>query len=136
MEVLPKVESVELDGLRLIVVKDRSFGQIVDIMKKLQSIKNAFQADKTTVSDVRNLLDHVIDSFPTTSGRFYPTAGTVHNPDFGSGVLKVKLGEQSALGRSERLALTGIERNCSLLLREDEYELSFAEQAINRQRRH
>lgn len=42
----------------------------------------------------------------------------------------MQLGEHSALSRRKRLALCGSERNCSFLLCEDKYELSFAEQAL------
>lgn len=58
----------------------------------------------------------------------------MHRPDFESGVVKVPLGEQSALGRSKHLVLSGTDRNCSPLLYVDGYKLSFTKQSLKRQR--
>ena len=75
----------------------------------MESINKKLQADDTTLADVRALFDHVIDSFPTATPRLQPDANIVHSPDFESGLVKLQLGNNNALSRSERIALRDME---------------------------
>lgn len=63
VESLSRMDSLVIDTLRLTAAEDRYVYQLLELLKKLESINKNLLANNTTVADVRGILDFVIEFF-------------------------------------------------------------------------
>ena len=131
---LPGLKRREIAEITLTCSEDRRIDALILQLKPLMSVTKELQKDSTNTSDTRALFDAVIEEFPETCERLKPSAGIVHCPLFESALVKIQGGNYSALSFEERSAVSflRIEKRLDSIPVRD--ELSFAEQALKKQR--
>ena len=132
---LPKLNSAEVDELQSTVSENRRVDALVTRLNDLDEVTKKLQCDSTTVSDVRDLFNAVIDVFPETAFRLSSTAEIVHGPVFESAVVELQRKNNCGLSREERISVKPFEtmerRNVELC----ESSMSFVDRALSSDRR-
>lgn len=129
---IPSLNSRELDEYTLTSGENRQVDALVVQMRNLESVIKRLQNDRTTISDVRDLFNMVIDDYEETEVRLSCTADIVQSPSFQFSIVKVQRGESYAMNREERTVLKDfevIEGNNALDSTEDH---SYDERALAR----
>lgn len=79
------------------------------LLKDLESVTLKLQEERTQLSDVRGLLDAVIEKFPETFSRLSSTATIIYSHGFESAIVKVQLGKSSAMAGEERASVSALD---------------------------
>ena len=131
-EFVPTLDSEELDDLMLLSSESRRLDAMVDQLKNVESVTKTLQDTATTMSDVRDMFDSIMEDYPETEIRLSATAPIVHKPTFESAVVKVQRGEGQTMTHEEITAVRRFEiphaggPSCATL------NLSYAQRALRR----
>lgn len=79
--------------------EDRTVIEMLSNLKDLHYVALSLQKDSLTLSDVRALFDHTVETNPCTNTHLAPCAAIVSNPLLESGLVKIQSGV--ALSRAE-----------------------------------
>lgn len=100
----------------------------------LESINKKLQGNDTTLTDVRDHFDFVIESFPSASSRLKANADIVHSPAFETAVVKVQLDKTNLHTSRERVAFQVVELRGNADVVEEDKRASFTKQNLKGQR--
>ncbi|RHY69411.1 hypothetical protein DYB34_008694 [Aphanomyces astaci] len=90
-----------IDVLRLNVVEDREVTALLVTLEDLNSITLALQGDESSLLEVRQIFDTVIEDYPDAVGRLGPSARVVKNPCFESAIVKILHGTETTMTAEE-----------------------------------
>ena len=104
-DLLPQLNSKEIDELCLSSAETRRIGTLLDDMIDCNSVRKDLQSESVTLSDVRGLFDAIIERFSETKDNISEAAGITYSLLFESAIVKVQLGNIGSLSREQHISI-------------------------------
>ena len=120
--------------MSLTTTENRRLEALFESLKMFESVGKALQCDKTKLSDVRAIVDEIIDDHPDRAQRLSSTANIVQCSWFESAIVKIQRGNVSALSREENSKLKGFVVGGASECLEKDSQLSFVKRALKCQK--
>lgn len=132
---ISKIESPDLVPFLLAPMDIKKLEGLLKELKKMEVITKQLQNECTTMAEVRDLFDPVIDDYSDIESLLSPTVEIVHQYHFDWAVLKVQNGQVDLMSLEERLTLRPFEVTESLIQKsqnETQEDLSYVQIALLR----
>ncbi|KAK1929048.1 hypothetical protein P3T76_015488 [Phytophthora citrophthora] len=143
-QLLPSIRNIKRSSLRycdafdvlLTPEQDAQVDDLLIALANLHSVRSSLQQDTLTLSDVRAIFDHTMETYPSTT-RYITQDNVVTSTEVERGLIKLQTGD--ALSQSERKAcanfMTSREEDDNPIEEVDDKPLSFVDEAKRKRRK-